>query len=100
MYKYKVTLPYRSLVSGVLLAFLFALPGHSYAQLVIDLPSPGTMLGLTPQFAPPLIKGIMIHPDNPLQFNFLIDPGNVDFKDKTRQDKTRQTNTVSSSNIS
>ncbi len=71
----------------VLLAFILASPGVSYAQLM-NLPTPGTMLGVSPSFAPPLIKGLMIHPDNPLQFDFLIDPGSVDFKGKTDQEKT------------
>ena len=59
----------------VLFAFVLALPGNSYAQLV--LPSPGSMVDVSPAFVPSLIKGLTIHPDNPLKFDFLIDPGNM-----------------------
>ena len=41
----------------------------------LTLPLPGTMLSTTPAFTPALVKGITVHPDNPLQFNFIIDTG-------------------------
>lgn len=41
----------------------------------LDLPAPGTMVGLSPSFAPIVIKGIKIFPDNPLRFDFIIDTG-------------------------
>jgi len=39
------------------------------------LPVPGTMLALSPEFNPPILKGIKIHPDNPFQFDFILDQG-------------------------
>ena len=33
------------------------------------------MVLATRAFAPALIRGIQIHPNDPLKFNFLIDPG-------------------------
>lgn len=47
----------------------------SYAQAVLNLPHPGTMIPLSPVFAPAVMKGIKVHPDNPLQFDFIIDTG-------------------------
>ncbi|MBF0522960.1 MAG: hypothetical protein HQL24_07905 [Candidatus Omnitrophica bacterium] len=46
----------------------------SYAQ-VLNLPQPGSMVGLTPAFMPTLIKGLKVHPENPLLFDFILDTG-------------------------
>ena len=39
-------------------------------------PVPGEMVGLSPAFGPLMLKGIKIHPDNPFQFDFILDKGN------------------------
>jgi len=71
------------ILSGFI-AFTFAFgtivpPTPIYAQQIapvfLDLPLPGTMISLTNAFNPPLVKGITIHPDNPLEFDFLVSPG-------------------------
>ncbi|MDP8266493.1 MAG: hypothetical protein P9M07_06045 [Candidatus Aceula meridiana] len=62
----------------VLLAFLvnFALsPSIGYAGL-LGLPSPGTMVPLSSGFIPTILRGIRIHPDNPFEFDFIVDNGN------------------------
>ena len=56
------------------------LPAQLYAQgimppTILNLPAPGAMVPLSPAYAPAMIKGINIHPDNPLQFDFIIDTG-------------------------
>lgn len=50
----------------------------SYAQsfTVSDLPEPGTLLDKSPAFVPVLLKGFIIHPDKPLNFDFIVDSGN------------------------
>jgi hypothetical protein len=49
----------------------------SYAQAVtrLNLPVPGMMIAPTPAFEPTLVRGMMIYPDNPLKFDFIIDRG-------------------------
>lgn len=42
---------------------------------VLDLPVPGTLVQPTDNFDPTIIKGITIHPDDPLQMSFLVDQG-------------------------
>jgi hypothetical protein len=42
------------------------------------LPAPGNMVHLSPGFNPPVLKGIKVHPENPLQFEFILDTGDVD----------------------
>jgi len=39
------------------------------------LPAPGVMLHLSPEFNPPILKGIKIHPENPFRFDFILDKG-------------------------
>jgi len=42
------------------------------------LPAPGVMVHLSPEFDPPILKGIKVHPDNPFRFDFILDTGNVE----------------------
>lgn len=41
----------------------------------LDLPSPGTMVNLSPAYEPTLIKGLTVHKDNPFLFDFIVDTG-------------------------
>jgi len=54
-------------------------PGISYAQVlpmsVLNLPAPGTLVLTSPGFSPAILQGIKIHPDNPLRFDFIVNPG-------------------------
>ena len=68
----------------VITAFIvnILLPVKSQAQSLpiilgenMRLPSVGTMVDLSPVFRESLIRGITIHPDNPLQFDFIVDRG-------------------------
>jgi len=45
-----------------------------YAQ-EIRLPAPGVRVNLSPEFNPPILKGIKVHPDNPFRFDFILDQG-------------------------
>ncbi len=65
-------------------SFTSVLP-PAYAQLIpqalLNLPAPGAMVTPSAAFVPVLLKGMTIHPENPLQFDFIIDSGNTDFKE-------------------
>ncbi|MBI3602090.1 MAG: hypothetical protein HY209_04285, partial [Candidatus Omnitrophica bacterium] len=39
------------------------------------LPKPGVMVHLSPEFNPPILKGIKVHPENPFRFDFILDRG-------------------------
>ena len=60
-----------------LLIFSFlgtTLPGvRSYAGPVPAGSPQDNILSLTPPYAPLLVKGITMHPDNPFQFDFIVD---------------------------
>jgi len=49
-------------------------PCPVYAQ-DFSLPAPGQMVALSPQFEPALIRGLVVHRDNPFLFDFIVDPG-------------------------
>jgi|GEM_PF-1695401 len=57
----------------VILPF-FSLPSPVLAQN-LALPTPGTLISLSPQFSPLIIQGFKIHPDNPFKFDFIFDKG-------------------------
>ena len=50
-------------------------PVSSYAQSILDLPVPGSLVSLSPSYTPAIMAGMTIYPENPLQFNFIIDVG-------------------------
>jgi hypothetical protein len=73
----------RMLLSGIqILAFLInllgPLPTAKAGELL--LPKPGAMLNLTPAYVPVLIKGLRVHPENPLLFDFILDTGKSGFQ--------------------
>jgi hypothetical protein len=77
--------------------FTFVLNGitapdrFAFAQS-ISLPVPGIRLSLSPAFAPPLLKGIKVYPDNPFRLDFILDKGNS--SDSTEQLKSESTRLI------
>lgn len=76
-----MTALHRILNCLVICAFQFTiiLPASSSfaaTPTVLNLPTPGTMVNLSPKYVPMIMKGVHIHPDNPLLFDFIIDTGN------------------------
>ncbi|GEM_PF-4387928 len=79
-YRSRHTLFHRILSAFIAFNFTFSLilpPG--YAQLIpqtlLNLPAPGTMVTTSAAFTPTLIKGLTIHPENPLEFDFIVEKG-------------------------
>src|SRR5580658_8460741 len=64
-----------SVIAAFIVSSLMILPQELYAQTVLDLPAPGTMVSVSPSFEPALIKGLTVHKDNPFLFDFIVDPG-------------------------
>ncbi|MCK5342319.1 MAG: hypothetical protein KAR20_02880 [Candidatus Heimdallarchaeota archaeon] len=60
-------------------------PSTAYSQTVLNLPSPGTMVFLSESYAPAVIRGINIYPNEPLKFDFTIDIGDSAFTDDNFQ---------------
>jgi len=65
----------------------------SYAQVVptlLNLPVPGTFVNPTNAFTPILIRGITIHPKDPLKINFIVNTGHEQLDDDQVKDKADQ----------
>ncbi len=60
----------------------------SYAQAVFNLPQPGEMVGLSEAFLPVVLKGVSIHPENPLLFDFIVDNGHSKLDGQALTDET------------
>ena len=62
---------------GLIFAFLVNTFGPLPLAQAQDfrLPAPGVMVHLSPEFNPPILKGIKVHPDNPFRFDFILDKG-------------------------
>jgi len=72
----------RKVISIVILAVFItsSVRSPAYAQMAsVDLmpfmPKPGVMVHLSPEFTPAYLKGIVIHPENALKFDFIIYKG-------------------------
>ena len=79
--KFLFPLILRLLVCILSFSLIFS-PAASYAQVgvygntpLLNLPAPGTMIPLSASYNPAIVAGITIYPDNPLQFDFIIDAG-------------------------
>ena len=48
---------------------------HAQEFSINQLPVPGTMVGVSTPFAPLALKGIVVNPQTPLEFQFIVDTG-------------------------
>jgi len=64
---------------GLIFAFLMNTLGPLPAAQADEfrLPAPGVMVSLSPEFNPPILKGIKVNPDNPFRFDFILDQGDL-----------------------
>ena len=86
----KSLIPVRKSVAGfVLAAFILNLlsPSLSFAQ-GLNLPVPGTMVMPSAGYVPALIRGITIHPENPLQYDFIVDTGHSGLEGQPLSEET------------
>jgi methylase of polypeptide subunit release factors/tRNA A-37 threonylcarbamoyl transferase component Bud32 len=65
------------LIIVIITAFIFntLCPLSGYADTYISLPRPGVMVHLSPDFNPPVLKGLKVHTDDPFRFDFIMDRG-------------------------
>jgi phosphoenolpyruvate synthase/pyruvate phosphate dikinase len=64
-----------TVIACFFLTSLSPLP-KAHADSALSLPTPGTMINLSPAYEPALIKGLTVHKDNPFLFDFIVDTGN------------------------
>ncbi|MEW5895946.1 MAG: DnaJ domain-containing protein [Candidatus Omnitrophota bacterium] len=71
---------FRVLAMSILVPFVFSVvcPAAftpAFAQTVLNLPAPGTMISPSPGYNPATIVGMTVHPDDPFLFDFIVHPG-------------------------
>lgn len=77
---------FRFILKSVSTSFIFIItfslvlsPVASQAQMItqtsLGLPIPGAMITPSTEYIPAIVRGLTIHPDNPLQFDFIVDAG-------------------------
>ncbi len=82
------------LIHIVLYTFLFNIftPNSviaSEAKQSFYLPKPGVMVHLSPEFNPPVLKGLKVHPNNPFKFDFILDQGDSPKQEQLKSDANR-----------
>ena len=69
-------------------------PGMSIAQVmpnsILNLPSIGSMVSLSSPFTPTIVKGLTIYPDNPLQFDFIVDKGDDNLEGENLRSESKK----------
>ncbi len=75
---------------GLIFAFLVNTFGPLPSAQAQDfrLPAPGAMVPLSPEFNPPILKGIKVHPDNPFRFDFILDRGDSQLSNEALKDES------------
>ncbi|MBF0522969.1 MAG: NAD+ synthase [Candidatus Omnitrophica bacterium] len=79
----------------IILSALFLLSSvlpvdYARAQAVASMPSATELVTLSVQYAPTIVRGLSVYPDNPLKFDFIIDTGDqnlsgADFKKESEK---------------
>ncbi|HQO58678.1 MAG TPA: AarF/UbiB family protein [Candidatus Omnitrophota bacterium] len=85
--------PFRTAVLLTILAFsanIIILPQKANAQSSLDLPHPGVRITPTSGFVPPMLKGIKVDPQQPFQFDFILDSGNLDLQQSQLKEEARK----------
>src|ERR1039457_4649059 len=75
----KIPLVNTFLMAGFILNTILPSTHLAFAQ-ELYLPPPGVMIALSTVFEPVLMKGLKVHPENPFQFDFIIDTGSSGLK--------------------
>jgi hypothetical protein len=64
-----------TLIAAFIGSSLYLPPSQAGEMVMPLMPKPGAMVNLSPAYIPSHLQGITIHPDNALQFDFLIHKG-------------------------
>lgn len=91
MYKSKIKNPFGKVISSFIL-FTFLL-GQVLTPSIVQaqtLPIPGTSIGLTAGFQPPILLGLKIHPENPFLFDFIVERGQANMSDQEFKTETEK----------
>lgn len=77
-----------TILSFILNGLVFPLATFAQNAAILNLPAPGSMVSVTAPYMPMLVKGLQIHADNPLKFDFIIDKGDSGFESEAFRDES------------
>ncbi|MDO8581012.1 MAG: hypothetical protein Q7S13_05980, partial [Candidatus Omnitrophota bacterium] len=79
--KHRTNLSFRAMICAIIWSFLSGFviwPARASAQSLpsaLNLPAPGTMVTLSSPYAPVAVTGITLYPNDPFQFDFIVNTG-------------------------
>jgi hypothetical protein len=79
-----------AIILTVLVSFLgtsIQMPAYAQIDPMPFMPTPGMMVHLSPQYTPAYLKGIVIHPENALKFDFIIYKGDKPLTDSQKREE-------------
>ena len=83
---------YRVFSAYLIFTFLLTsvIPSAVYAQVMPELilPPAGTMILKSEGFTPTIVRGLTIHPENPLRFDFIVDTGDANLEGEAFKEET------------
>lgn len=86
--QWKHTPLFRSIALTVIMTFVAMIPAQSsYAQVVMQMPSPGVMIHQTGRFEPALMAGMRVDLKDPFSFYFIMDRGEKDMVDDVKKNE-------------
>jgi hypothetical protein len=68
----------QAVIFALLVCFFGAsiqMPAFAQIDPLPFMPQPGAMVAISPEYTPAYLKGIVVHPENPLKFDFIIYKG-------------------------
>ena len=70
-------LAYRIVIIFTVVAFslMGSIPVYAQNNQILNLTAPGAMVSMSSAYTPAIITGMTVYPENPLQFDFMIDVG-------------------------
>lgn len=96
MVEVKKSLLFRLVCCFVLITFCWSfIFGQNlvYAQSLLNLPGPGTMITTSVAYSPTVVAGMTLYPGNPLKFDFIIDSGDANLEGEAlRQESAKLIN--------
>src|SRR3990167_8173807 len=66
------------------------LPSNANAQSLLNLPTPGSRITPSMGYTPAMVAGITIYPENPLQFDFIIDTGDDTLQSEELREESKK----------
>ncbi len=69
------------------------IPTNTYAEQIatpVFMPPVGSMIGASEMYTPTIINGLIINPDDPLQFSFLVDAGDANLQGEAFKEESQR----------